>query len=89
MKGREHLSKEFAQPGLHLPITVLTPRSSVGSSVSESGSASCYQAVSCEDDFTHSNTISNLFHPFTGFSLRIFSSEILLAGPELDSMQLL
>ena len=46
MTGREHLSKEFIQPGLHLPITVLTTRSSVGSSVSETGSATCNQRVS-------------------------------------------
>jgi hypothetical protein len=46
MKGREYLPKEFIQPGLHLPITVLTPRSSMGSSVSESGSANCDQAIS-------------------------------------------
>ena len=45
MKEREHLPEEFIQPGLHLPITVLTPRSSMGSSVSERGSASCDQAV--------------------------------------------
>jgi len=88
MTGREHLSKEFIQPGLHLPITVLTTRSSVGSSVSETGSATCNQRVSWGDDSTHSNLISNLFHHFTGFSVRIFSSEIILAGPLLESFQL-